>query len=177
MKTAERARLDKAGWAVGSAYDFLELSHEERALVDLKLSLSAELRTRRRRRRITQADLAERLGSSQSRVAKMEAGDPGVSMDLLVRGLLSMGISKQELGRAVQGSANAKGKGRLARSSSTAALSVRRYLSSSRATHKGARKRAAPIPPSHSGARGAGKATLASRRSRKSSWKRPGRSA
>jgi transcriptional regulator with XRE-family HTH domain len=177
MKAAERARLEKAGWAVGSAYDFLELSHEERALVDLKLSLSAELRARRRRRRITQADLAERLGSSQSRVAKMEAGDPGVSIDLLVRGLLSMGVTKQELGRAVQGSVNATAKGRLASSSSKAGWSGTRYLSSSRARRKRAGRRATGVPPSHSGAKGRGKAKRASSRSRKSSGKRRGRRA
>ncbi len=159
MKTAERARLERAGWAVGSAYDFLELSNEERALVDLKLSLSAELRARRRRRRITQADLAERLGSSQSRVAKMEAGDPGVSMDLIVRGLLSMGISKQELGRAVQGSESAKSKDRLATSSSTTVWSGTRYSSSSGAAHQRTGRRAAAIAPSRSKVMGGGKPT------------------
>ena len=165
MKAAERARLERAGWAVGAAYDFLELSDEERALVDLKLTLSAELRARRRRRRITQADLAKRLGSSQSRVAKMEAGDPGVSMDLLVRGLLSMGVSKQELGRAVQGSANVKSQGRLARTSITAVWSG---TSSSRATHQRAGK-GAVIPPARPNARGSGKVRPASTASSKSS--------
>jgi transcriptional regulator with XRE-family HTH domain len=170
MKAAERARLERAGWAVGSAYDFLELSDEERALVDLKLSLSAQLRARRRRRRITQADLAERLGSSQSRVAKMEAGDPGVSMDLLVRGLLVMGVSKQELGRAVQRSGTAESKGRSGTPSATTIWSGARY-SSSRVARQRAGTRVAAIQPSRSQVMATGKARPAGSRSSKSSKK------
>ncbi|MEX2495998.1 MAG: helix-turn-helix transcriptional regulator [Woeseia sp.] len=59
--------------------------------------------TRRRntRRRLTQAELARAIRSSQSRVAKMEAGDPTVSIDLLVKSLLALGVSKKELGRVI----------------------------------------------------------------------------
>ena len=43
----------------------------------------------------------KRLGSSQSRVAKMEAADPSVSLDLLVRGLLATGASPRDIGRVL----------------------------------------------------------------------------
>src|SRR5581483_4278956 len=43
---------------------------------------------------LSQAVVAKRLGSSQSRVAKMEAGDPSVSLDLLLRALLALGATR-----------------------------------------------------------------------------------
>ena len=104
MKTRKRARLEAAGWAVGSVQDFLGLSDAESALIELKLSLSGALADQRKRRHLSQAQLARRLRSSQSRVAKMEAGDPSVSMDLLVRSLLALGASSTDLARAIRGS-------------------------------------------------------------------------
>jgi hypothetical protein len=40
------------------------------------------------------------LKSSQSRVAKMECGDPTVSLDLLVKSLLAIGVSKESIAKA-----------------------------------------------------------------------------
>ncbi|MGH3054305.1 MAG: helix-turn-helix transcriptional regulator, partial [Gaiellaceae bacterium] len=83
MNAAKRKKLESAGWRVGSAGDFLGLSAEEALLVELKLALSDSLRRRRQKRHLTQLSLARKLGSSQSRVAKLESGGPGVSLDLL----------------------------------------------------------------------------------------------
>ena len=101
MDAKKRKRLEAAGFAVGSAAEFLDLTPAEAALVDMRLALSAALRERRTAAGLTQAALARRVGSSQSRVAKMEAGDPSVSLDLLVRALLAAGASRREVGRAV----------------------------------------------------------------------------
>jgi len=101
MDKAKRKRLEKAGWKVGTAADFLELTSVEAELVEMKLALSSRLRKARERRHLTQSDLAERMGSSQSRVAKMEAGDPTVSLDLLVHGLLATGASRREIATAL----------------------------------------------------------------------------
>ena len=101
MDATKKKRLARAGWAVGSTADFLELSAEEAALVEMRLALSTSVRERRQRARLTQTALAERLGSSQSRVAKMEAGDPSVSLDLLVRALLSLGATRKDVANAV----------------------------------------------------------------------------
>ena len=101
MRKEKRARLESAGWRVGSVRDFLGLSKAEEALVELKLTLSRSLRERRAKRRLSQHQLAKLLGSSQSRIAKMEAGDPSVSIDLLVRSLLAMGASHKDLARAI----------------------------------------------------------------------------
>ena len=91
MKRSKKARLEAKGWKVGTASEFLKLSAEESAYVEMKLALSRSLQERRRRKRLTQHELARLLRSSQSRVAKMEAGDPSVTIDLLVKSLIAMG--------------------------------------------------------------------------------------
>ncbi|MEK6755703.1 MAG: helix-turn-helix transcriptional regulator [Bacteroidota bacterium] len=99
MNTAKRKRLEAKGWKVGTASEFLNLSPEETAYVELKLVLGKSLQETRRERKLTQEQLARLLKSSQSRVAKMEAGDPSVSLDLLVRSLLILGTSRKTLAR------------------------------------------------------------------------------
>ena len=101
MDAKKRKRLEAAGFTVGSAADFLALAPEEAALVEMRLALSRALRERRAEARLTQAALARLTGSSQSRVAKMEAGDPSVSLDLLIRALLAAGASRREVGQAL----------------------------------------------------------------------------
>jgi len=101
MKKTKRARLETAGWRLGTVRDFLGLSEEEAAFLEMKLALAKSLRKRRERKRLTQSELAELIESSQSRVAKMEAGDRTVSLDLLVRSLLAMGTTKRELARII----------------------------------------------------------------------------
>lgn len=97
MKREKRLRLEAAGWKVGSTEEFLGLTDEEAALVAVRAGLAEALRDARRERRWTQAHLAEIIGSSQSRVAKMEAADRSVSIDLLVRSLLVSGVSGETI--------------------------------------------------------------------------------
>ena len=94
-------RLEAAGWKFGDTIDFLGLTPEESAFVELKLALSRSLRLERDKQGVTQAVLAKLIGSSQSRVAKMEAGDPSVTVDLLMRALLALGLTKRELSKIV----------------------------------------------------------------------------
>jgi DNA-binding XRE family transcriptional regulator len=101
MNKNKRERLRRAGWAVGSVAEFLGLTEAEAALVELKLTLSRRLKERRARSRLSQGQLARLLGSSQSRVAKMEAGDPSVSIDLLIRSLLVIGTTRKELAAVI----------------------------------------------------------------------------
>jgi len=93
MDKTKRKRLEKKGWRVGTVDEFLDLSPEESAYIEVKLKLSESLRKRRKGRKLTQSQFARLVKSSQSRIAKMEAGDPTVSMDLLVRTLLRLGAS------------------------------------------------------------------------------------
>jgi len=101
MDKTKKERLASAGWRCGDADEFLELTAEEAAFVELKLALADYLREVRSRNGWTQAQVARRLGSSQSRVAKMEAADASVSIDLLVKALLGLGASRSEVGNVI----------------------------------------------------------------------------
>ncbi len=107
MDPKKRKRLEAAGWAVGDAARFLKLTPEEAALVEMRLALSTSLRERRQVAGLTQIRLAKQLGSSQSRVAKLEAGDASVSLDLLIRALLSLGATRKDVAHAIGSRATA----------------------------------------------------------------------
>jgi len=102
MKPDIQKRLERAGWRVGDAGDFLALSEDERRFVEMKLALATGVRQFRERRGWTQIALARRLRSSQSRVAKIEAADRTVSLDLLVRALLALGATRREVARLIR---------------------------------------------------------------------------
>jgi Helix-turn-helix domain len=104
MRESKRKRLAAKGWRIGNTTEFLGLSSEEAAYVELKLRLADGLRKRRLKSRLTQQELARAVRSSQSRVAKMEAGDPTVTVDLLVRSLLALGASRREVARIIASS-------------------------------------------------------------------------
>jgi len=101
MDKQKKQQLTARGWKVGTADEFLGLTSEEAAYVELKLILSDHLKQQRQQRKLTQGELGKLLRSSQSRVAKMEAGDPSVSLDLLVRSLLTLGASREDLARMI----------------------------------------------------------------------------
>lgn len=105
MKAAKKKKLEAKGWKVGSAADFLALSPEEAAYIDLKLSLSRRLKEMRTQKKMSQTALAKEIHSSQSRVAKMESGDASVSLDLLVKSLLAVGASNRDLAKAISSGA------------------------------------------------------------------------
>jgi predicted XRE-type DNA-binding protein len=101
MQRSKREHLAAAGWRTGDAAEFLGLTPAEAAYVELKVALAGQLRARRRQRGLSQAALARTLGSSQSRVAKMERADPTVSADLLIRALLALGSSRRDVASAI----------------------------------------------------------------------------
>ncbi len=101
MKKARQKKLKSRSWKSGSATEFLNLTPEEEAYIDMKFSLSERLKLRRQVKKISQVELAKLIQSSQSRVAKMEAGDPSVSMDLLIKSLLALGVSRKDLAKAI----------------------------------------------------------------------------
>ena len=101
MKATKRKKLERAGWAVGSASDFLGLSEAEVVIVGMKLALASKLRTLRQQQKLTQEEVAKRIGSSQSRVAKMEVAERSVSIELLVRSLISLGASPGQIGKII----------------------------------------------------------------------------
>jgi DNA-binding XRE family transcriptional regulator len=101
MNKEKQKRLEKKGWKFGSAKEFLNISDEESAYIELKIKLSSNLRKLRKEQNITQIEFAKILKSSQSRVAKIETGDPSVSLDLIIRSLLALGTSKKDIARTI----------------------------------------------------------------------------
>jgi len=101
MRKQKRKRLQAKGWKIGTVKEFLGLSNEESAYIELKIRLATGLRRRRQQKGLSQLDLAAKLQSSQSRAAKMEAGDPSVSLDLLIRSLITLGASERELSQII----------------------------------------------------------------------------
>lgn len=101
MRASKQARLESSGWRIGHADEFLGLSPEESMYVEMKLALSSSLKQQRLKRKMSQVELAKAVKSSQSRIAKMEAGDPSVTIDLLMRSLLALGASPKQLAKAI----------------------------------------------------------------------------
>jgi len=106
MRDDKRGRVEAKGWRVGSTAELLGLSPEEEAYIEIRLRLAEGLKLRRAKRGVTQEELAKSVHSSQSRIAKMEAGDPTVSLDLLVRTLLALGVSRRELAELISGTSS-----------------------------------------------------------------------
>ena len=104
MKKSKREKLEAQGWKIGDTREFLGLSDEEMAYIEIKLALSSRVRTLRQEKKLTQEQTAKLIGSSQSRVAKIESGDPTVSIDLQVKSLIALGASKEELAEAIKSS-------------------------------------------------------------------------
>lgn len=104
MDAEKRKRLKVAGWAVGDTSDFLGLTPVEAELVELKTRLALFAKEQRKVSNLSQDALAKKMGSSQSRIAKIESGDPSVSLDLIVRALLTGGATRQELAQVIMGS-------------------------------------------------------------------------
>jgi DNA-binding XRE family transcriptional regulator len=100
MKAEKKRRLETAGWKETTVKEFVNLSDADAQYIETKLALSRKLRELRQERQLTQTRAASLLKTSQSRLARMEAGDPSVSLDLLVRGLFALGAKWKELAQA-----------------------------------------------------------------------------
>lgn len=104
MNANKRKKLEAAGWAVGTTSDFLALSDEEATIVEMRVVLASALRARRLNQKFSQAEFAKRIRSSQSRVGKMEKADSSVSLELLVKSLVSLGATRSEIGNLISAS-------------------------------------------------------------------------
>jgi len=91
MDKKVQSALEEAGYRFMDAADFLELTEEERQLVELRMVIRRKIRFQREKLNMTQQQLAKKMNSSQSRVAKMESGASDVSLDLMFRGFFAAG--------------------------------------------------------------------------------------
>ncbi len=103
MDPIKRQKIEAAGGRVVTVAEFLELTPEEEAVVEIRVALSKSLKKMRQQEQLSQQKLAEKTNSSQSRVAKMEAADRSVSIDLLIKSLLSLGATREDIAAAISG--------------------------------------------------------------------------
>jgi ribosome-binding protein aMBF1 (putative translation factor) len=102
MTTLLKKKLQGTDWQIGEVADFLQLSAEESALIDIRLWLAQAAKQSRVQHELSQTELAKRMKSSQSRIAKIEAADPSVSIDLMVRALLASGAGRADVAKALR---------------------------------------------------------------------------
>lgn len=103
MDEQKRKKLEEKGFKTGSAGEFLDLTPEEESYIDIRLDISGLVKSQRTKKEWTQQQLATAIGSSQSRIAKLESGDPGISLDLMIKSLLQLGTSKKQIGKLLEG--------------------------------------------------------------------------
>ncbi len=99
MKKEKIKRLKDAGWKTGTVQEFLELTDAENALIEVRVALFEAFQKIRKEQRLTQKQAAKLLKTSQSRISKMETGDPSVTLDLMIRSLVTLGANKKDFVR------------------------------------------------------------------------------
>jgi ribosome-binding protein aMBF1 (putative translation factor) len=102
MSAVLKKKLQNTDWQIGDAADFLQLTSQESALIEIRLSLAQAAKQSRVQHELSQTDLAKRMKSSQSRIAKIESADPSVSIDLMVRALLASGAGRADMAKALR---------------------------------------------------------------------------
>jgi predicted XRE-type DNA-binding protein len=95
-KSTKRKKLEAKGYKVTDSAEWLGLSREEAQIVDMRVALAQELERVRKAKGITQAELAKRVGTKQSGVARMLNNPDTSTMDNLIKALIALGepISK-----------------------------------------------------------------------------------
>ena len=97
----EEEAITRACPLLGTVQEFLGLSDAEMHVVEIRVRLAKALRALRQKKGLSQADVALLIESSQARVATMENGGSGATLDLLVRALVVLGMTRRQLGNVV----------------------------------------------------------------------------
>ena len=103
MDPVKRRKIEAAGYKVSTVAEFLQLTPEEEAIVEIRVAVSKSLKRMRQQEQLSQQKLAENCNYNHSRVAKMEASDRSVSIDLLIKSLLSLGATREDIAAAISG--------------------------------------------------------------------------
>src|SRR3990172_1448722 len=93
MDAKKRKALEAAGWRFGDAADFLEMTDQERQLLDARVELALAVRRQRQANKLSQQQLAHRIKTSQPRVVKIERAASDVSLDQMLRAFTAAGGS------------------------------------------------------------------------------------
>jgi predicted XRE-type DNA-binding protein len=91
MKAEKQRALEAAGWRFGDAAEFLEMTDEERQVLDVRVEAALAIRRQRKVLKLSQKQLASRIKTSQPRVAKIERAAADVSLDQMLRAFAAVG--------------------------------------------------------------------------------------
>ena len=97
MDKDKQAKLASKGWKVGTVSEFLELTPAEATYIELRLALSQNLKQRCTQKQLTPSQFAQLINVNPSQIEKLETGDASVSLDFLIRSLLTLGATVKEL--------------------------------------------------------------------------------
>ena len=86
-------KLEAMGFKVTTTKDWLRLSVEEEKVIEMRVALAAELEKMRKEAGLTQAQLAKKLGTKQSGVARMINNPDTATIDNLIKAMVAMGAS------------------------------------------------------------------------------------
>jgi len=101
MERIKKKKLEDNGWKVGEIDEYLQLDKSDMAIIEMKVALAKAIVTKRKSIKESQTQMAKKIGSSQSRIAKIEHADPTVSIDLMIKSLLSLGATRKEIAKAI----------------------------------------------------------------------------
>jgi predicted XRE-type DNA-binding protein len=88
-------------WVETDVEELLDLSAEDLVIVEFRAALAVALQRARKRKKLTQEEAAEVIGTSQAQVSKMEAGQSSITIDRLIKALASLGVSRPAILRAL----------------------------------------------------------------------------
>lgn len=97
MDARTKKALERAGWTHGSYADFLQLTPEEKMIVDMRIAATLELERQRRATRLSQAEVARRMGTRQPNVSALFRNPGGATLDTLCRALAAYGLGRREI--------------------------------------------------------------------------------
>ena len=101
MDSEKRKALEAAGWRFGDAADFVGMTRDESQLLDARIEAALAVRRQREAMKLSQKQLANRIKTTQPRVAKIERAAPDVSLDQILRAFAAAGgrIAVKQAGR------------------------------------------------------------------------------
>lgn len=97
MDAERKKKLEAAGWKFGDYADFLGMTPEEKAVVEIRLAATREMERLRAENPISQEELARRMGTKQPNVSKLFKNPGKATLDTLFRALLALGSTPKKI--------------------------------------------------------------------------------
>lgn len=92
-------------WVETDVEELLGLTPEDLVIIEFRAALAVALQRARKRKKLTQEEAAEQIGTSQAQVSKMEGGQSSITIDRLIKALAALGVSRPMILRALNSAA------------------------------------------------------------------------